>query len=269
MSLFIPATSSGRVSATTKSAPRSRNACTGRRGAGTHAAEHLRDAAAGQVGVLLGARERELLLGDLVREHEPRVVVAGRGDRAERAERVEAGERRAGKPAAARVEPQRRRAGQDPDAVPRPDRVPVPHALGVVPHPVAVHQRGRRRARRSPSIRPSTCSGTPEIIRFGGVPSRAGQYARTRSWSAPIPPDVTITACARELERADLVAGARRAARGGRRAPARRRARRSTTPSVTVSSSTRCRNRSSPGPSATASRTRARTARPPRARCPT
>ena len=36
-----------------------------------------RDALAGDVGVLLGARERELLLDDLLGEHEPRVVVAG------------------------------------------------------------------------------------------------------------------------------------------------------------------------------------------------
>lgn len=28
---------------------------------------------------------------------------------------------------------------------------------------------------------------------LGGVPSRAGQFCRTRSWLAPIPPEVTIT----------------------------------------------------------------------------
>ena len=108
--------------------------------AGPGAAEDLRDAAARQVGVLLGARERELPFHDLVGQDEPRVVVAGRGDRRERAEGVEAGERGRGEAAAARVEPQRRGAGQDPDAVPGPDRVPVLDPLRVVPHPVAVHQ---------------------------------------------------------------------------------------------------------------------------------
>ena len=32
-----------------------------------------------------------------------------------------------------------------------------------------------------PIILPSTCSGTPEIMNFGGVPSRFGQFCRTRS----------------------------------------------------------------------------------------
>ena len=48
-----------------------------------------------------------------------------------------------------------------------------------------------------PSILPSTCAGTPESIRCGGVPSRSGQLARTRSWLPPMPPEVTITAWAR------------------------------------------------------------------------
>ena len=43
------------------------------------------------------------------------------------------------------------------------------------------------------SIRPSTWSGTPEIMCFGGSPSRFGQLARTSSWLAPMPPEVTIT----------------------------------------------------------------------------
>src|SRR5580704_17690902 len=44
------------------------------------------------------------------------------------------------------------------------------------------------------SIRPSTYSGTPLIMRSGAGPSRAGQFWRIRSKLAPIPPDVTITA---------------------------------------------------------------------------
>jgi hypothetical protein len=44
------------------------------------------------------------------------------------------------------------------------------------------------------SIRPSTCSGTPQIIRSGAGPSRSGQVARTRSRLPPMPPEVTITA---------------------------------------------------------------------------
>ena len=42
-------------------------------------------------------------------------------------------------------------------------------------------------------MRPSTWSGTPEIICFGGVPSRSGQLRRTSSWLAPMPPEVTST----------------------------------------------------------------------------
>ncbi len=89
----------------------------------------------------------------------------------------------------------------------------------------------------------------------GGLPIRAGHCARTRSWLPPIPPDVTITACAdsaksptsvRELDtpRATLL--------GSSTFPLTP----STTPPVTVSSSTRCRNLNSTRPFATASRTR-------------
>ena len=42
-----------------------------------------------------------------------------------------------------------------------------------------------------PIIRPSTCSGTPEIMNLGGSPRRLGQWARTRSWLPPIPPEAT------------------------------------------------------------------------------
>ena len=187
-----------------------------RRRAGTHAAQHLRDAAAGQVGVLLGPRERELLLGDLVGEHEPRVVVAGRGDRAQRGERVEAGERGGGEAAPARVEPQRRRAGQDPDAVPRPDRVPVVDALGVVPHPVAVHEA-------------SACGFADAEHAPVDVLGHAGDQVLRRGAEAGgpmLPNEVVVGAdpaagddhgLRPELEPADLDPRARRAARGGGR----------------------------------------------------
>ena len=74
-----------------------------------------------------------------------------------------------------------------------------------------------------PSIRPSTWAGTPATMSAGGVPSRAGQLRRTRSWLPPMPPEVTTTAWARELEVPDrrLAAGrARRAPRRGRQHPA-------------------------------------------------
>ena len=45
-------------------------------------------------------------------------------------------------------------------------------------------------------IRPSTWSGTPATIAVGGLPSRSGQLRRTSSWLAPMPPEVTNTACA-------------------------------------------------------------------------
>src|SRR3954453_16535292 len=50
-----------------------------------------------------------------------------------------------------------------------------------------------------PSIRPSTCLGTPEISRLGGGPRRSGQLRRTMSKFAPIPPLVTSTAPPRAL----------------------------------------------------------------------
>ena len=42
-------------------------------------------------------------------------------------------------------------------------------------------------------IRPSTKSGTPATMCFGGVPMRGGQFSRTRSKLPPMPPDVTST----------------------------------------------------------------------------
>ena len=71
------------------------------------------------------------------------------------------------------------------------------------------------------------------MLRRGAEP-RPASCSRTRSWLPPMPPEVTITAWARELEVADLVAVARlaraRAASGASTAPrdAGRRRRRST-----------------------------------------
>ena len=83
------------------------------------------------------------------------------------------------------------------------------------------------------SIRPSTCSGTPVSMCFGGVPSRAGQFLRTRSWLAPMPPDVTITACALSSNSPDRLARAGRARARRRSAPGPSPRTPSTTPPVT------------------------------------
>ena len=93
-----------------------------------------------EVGVLLGAGERKLLLDDALGQDEPGIIVAGAHDVFELAERVGAGEQRRGEAFSGRVEPHRGRAGQDADAVARPDRIPVSDALDVMPHPVAVDQ---------------------------------------------------------------------------------------------------------------------------------
>ncbi len=100
----------------------------------------------GDVGILLGAGEGELLLDDLLGEDEPGVVVAREALRrtqvAQGAQGVVPGQAGLGQPAAERVEPHGGRSGQDADAVAGPDRVPVAHALGVVPHAVPVDQAG-------------------------------------------------------------------------------------------------------------------------------
>ena len=104
------------------------------RALGQPALEQELEVLAGDVGVLLGARQRELLLDDRLGEDEPRVVVAGREDRASSCRGCRSrGSRHAGSRRAGGVEPQRRRAGDDPDRVVGPDRVPVVDALGVVP----------------------------------------------------------------------------------------------------------------------------------------
>ena len=149
-----------------------------RRDAGPRPPQDVADRAAGEVGVLLRARERELLLDDALGGEEPRVLMPAARDVGERAEGVEAGVERHRQPPAERVEPQRRRAGQDADAVPGPHRVVVRDALGVVPHPVAVHQSPARRLAIA-IMRPSTCAGTPVSRSAGGVP------AGPASWRAP------------------------------------------------------------------------------------
>ena len=86
--------------------------------------------------------ERELLLDDLLRQHEPGVVVAGAAQVVERAQGVEAGEVRG---AAAVCRRASNHIEDGPGRIrmpwPRPDRVPVVDALDVVPHPVAVDDR--------------------------------------------------------------------------------------------------------------------------------
>src|SRR3954467_6356214 len=105
------------------------------------------------------------------------------------------------------------------------------------------------------SMWPSTCAGTPDSSRCGAGPSRAGQFRRTISWLPPMPPAVTTTACAviakspisvRELAspRATPLPSST-----APRTPV-------TAPSVTSSSDTRCRKRSSTRPASTAARTR-------------
>src|SRR6185437_12104793 len=84
----------------------------------------------------------EFLLDDALGEYEPRIVMAAAHDVLQLAERVRAGKQRRGEPRASRVEPHRRGPGQDADAMARPDRIPVPDALDIMPHPVAVDQPG-------------------------------------------------------------------------------------------------------------------------------
>src|SRR5690606_33693545 len=104
------------------------------------ALEQQRHILAREVGILLAARERELLLDDLLREYEPAVVVTGLPQVLEGAEGVEAGKERRRQALARRIQPDAGRPGEDADAVPRPDGIPVLDALHVVPHAVAVHE---------------------------------------------------------------------------------------------------------------------------------
>lgn len=106
-----------------------------------------------------------------------------------------------------------------------------------------------------PSILPSTCAGTPEIMCSGGVPSRFGQWARTRSKLPPMPPEVTITAWARYSKApvtVRLVARPRSTSEGSSTSPETV----SRAPPERDSPVTRCRNASRTSPRATPSRTR-------------
>ena len=91
------------------------------------------------------------------------------------------------------------------------------------------------------SMRPSTCLGTPEIRFFGAGPSRSGQLRRTMSKLAPMPPEVTITACAvaSNSPTASRVVSAPRTASVGASTVPRTPV---TTPPLDVSASTRWRN---------------------------
>ena len=245
----MPSTSVGRSFATTKSGPWRLKASTG---AGapepTRELQQLADALAGDVRVLLGAGERELLLDDLLGQDEPGVLVAGRADVGERAERVEAGEQRHRQALAGRVEPQRGRAGEDADAVRGPDRVPVADALGVVPHAVGVDDlaagapaRSRSSARRRARARRRSCARAPGRAAAAssahqldvaadaaagddhGVGAAARSCRRRRGWrrrrgrsrrapgSCPLTPS---TAPAVTVQRVDAVAEAQVCARG-------------------------------------------------------
>ena len=104
-------------------------------------------------------------------------------------------------------------------------------------------------------IRPSTWSGTPATIAVGGVPSRSGQLRRTSSWLAPMPPEVTNTACAssENSPTAPRELGAPRTASLGSSTDPRTPV---TAPPEITSSSTWWRKRSSTSPRAAASRTR-------------
>ncbi|MNS75158.1 hypothetical protein D3C72_1086620 [compost metagenome] len=113
--------------------------------------QHLQQLALGDVEVLLGPRQGELLLDDLLGDDEPGMVVLGqirRGPQVfQRGHGVVTGQGGRREPPSQGVQPQRRRAGQDADGVPGPDRRPVLHPLDVVPHTVAVHEPGAAVAR--------------------------------------------------------------------------------------------------------------------------
>ena len=106
-----------------------------------------------------------------------------------------------------------------------------------------------------PSMRPSTWSGTPQIMRLGGSPSRFGQLLRTRSWLPPMPPDVTTMACALSAKSPTTtreLACPRSTVLGSRTSPCTP----SMTPAVVVKPLTRWRKRRETSPRFSPSRTR-------------
>jgi hypothetical protein len=154
--------------------------------------EHVAHRLVGQVEVLLGARQHELLLDDPLVEDEPRVLEPGPAQVLQRPQGVEPGEERRGQPVPGPVQPDRRRTGQDPYAVLRPDRVPVADPFDVVPHPVPVDDPAAGPSG-DPPHPPVDVRRHPSQASRGGA-NRSGQADRTRSRLPPIPPLATMTA---------------------------------------------------------------------------
>src|SRR6476469_2298604 len=77
-----------------------------------------------------------------------------------------------------------------------PDRVVIGDAFGVVPHPVAVNDMAARGFGDADHPAVDVCGHAAEQL-FGNSPILLGQFRRTRSWFAPMPPLATITAGAR------------------------------------------------------------------------
>ena len=262
----MPSTSSRSVEATTKSGAVLLERLDRPGRALLHPREQQLDVLAGEVGVLLGARERELLLDDLLGQHEPRVVVAGRAQVAQRAEGVEAREARRGQPPAGRVEPQRGRAGQDPDAVVLPDRVPVADALDVVPHPVGVdHPRAG-----------GLGDAEHPAVHVRGHPGDHGPRRRAQPGGPGLADQVVVAADAAAGDdhglRAQLEVAGHHPAAGRPRSTAVGSSTAPRTPTAvppsTTTSSTRCRNANRIRPARRARAPAARTARPRPARSP-
>ena len=136
-----------------------------------------------------------------------------------------------------------------------PDRGEVLDALDVVPHPVAVDEAraallgdaracGRRRGR----ARRSACASA-------ACRATRARPSRTRSWLPPMPPLATTTEARLDRELADLVPVAGLAALGAHPEPGCCPTTPTIAPSRRISSSTRCRNRSSTSPASTPSST--------------
>ena len=110
----------------------------------------------------------------------------------------------------------------------RPDRVPVPDALRVVPHPVGVDDAGAGLLGDLDHAPVDVGGHAGDHLLAAACRAAPASCLRTSSWLPPMPPEVTITIGALQLEVADLVAVARpaRARTGRARAPCRSRRRR-------------------------------------------
>ena len=198
--------------ATTKSSPCSLNASTGPGAPGRDALGEQPHVLAGQVGVLLGARERELLLDDLLGQHEP---ASGRGRSCSRCSSVPRVSKPGNSGTGSRLPVASSQSDDGPGRIRMPwfgpDRVPVPDALGVVPHPVAVDEAraGRLGDAEHPAVDVGGNAGDHRAR--AACPSRSGQSLRTRSWLPPMPPTGDDHGLRRELEVADDLARAGRA----------------------------------------------------------